>query len=106
MKKLGQLNEELLEVIEKLRAGTISLPSAEALISAAETLVGTYELGRQYKKVEKDKPELLIEFMKDKGLEDLPSRDTVTFVRRVVEMARRELDSRAKATNPEGEPKP
>ena len=78
LKKIAQVNSEMLELIEKLRADKISVEAAEAEIELAEKVADSCEWTRQ----------------SGPGSDGLPSKDAVAFVRRVIEMARRELETK------------
>ena len=81
LNNIAQVNREILELIEKLRAGAVSLEDAESQIDAAEKIVEGYEPTRQ----------------SGKGYDGLPSRDALVFVMHVIKMARRELEEKKKS---------
>ena len=68
----------MLELIEKLRANKISVKAAEAEIESAERVVESYKWTRQ----------------SGEGSDGLPSKDAIVFVKRIVEMAWRELEDK------------
>ena len=84
LKKIAQVNREMLELIEKLRADKISMEAAEVEIESAERIVESCEWTRQ----------------SGKGSNGMASKDTVIFVKSVVEMARRELEHKERLLGP------
>lgn len=78
MKEATELTKRILRIVDGLKADTVSLTEAETEIESVERAVESFEWTRQ----------------SGKGSNGLASRDTITFVRLVIEMARRELQNK------------